>query len=138
MNQILMSLTTEGLHIASLAVGVIIGCAGVAIIFVGCVKAFYLFVRKTLYKDTLLVDIRVELGHYLALGIEFLVGSDIIQSLSDPTWDDLGKLAVLIALRSALTFFLGWEVKEVREEMEEERAIRRMKKMMMRKKKKDR
>jgi uncharacterized membrane protein len=135
MNPILSSFTTEGLHGASLAVGVIIGCAGVAIIFIGSVKAFYLFVRRTLYKDTLLADIRIELGHYLALGLEFLVGSDIIESLADPTWDDLGKLAVLIFLRSVLTFFLGWEVKEVREEMEEERAIRRMKRAMVRKKK---
>jgi uncharacterized membrane protein len=122
----------HGLHIVSGYIGATIGYIGVAIILTGCLRGMYSFIRKYVCEDLLMADIRIELGHYLALGLEFLVGKDIIESLVEPTWDELGKLAAIIALRTILTFFLGHEIKEVREEMEEESAIRKLRKSMIR------
>lgn len=50
------------------------------------------------------------------MGLEFLVGKDIIESVVHPTWDDLGKLGAIIILRTVVTIFLSRELKEVEEE----------------------
>ncbi|PIR49316.1 hypothetical protein COU79_05570 [Candidatus Peregrinibacteria bacterium CG10_big_fil_rev_8_21_14_0_10_54_7] len=64
--------------------------------------------------------IRIELGKHLALGLEFLVGKDIVESIVHPTWNDLGKLGAIIALRTVVTVFLSRELKEVEEELKVE------------------
>ena len=127
----------NGLHYAALFVGTLVGAVGVTIIFIGCIRGLYLFVCRVFRKDILISDIRIDLGHYLALGLEFLVAKDIIETIVEPTWEDLGKLAVIIALRTFLTIFLGHEIKEVREELEEERTIRKLKRSIFRKRKKE-
>jgi len=106
--------------------GAIIGSIGVTVIFVGCLRGLYLFLKKFFTNNALLADIRIEIGHYLALGLEFLVAKDIIETIVQPTWDELGKLAAIITLRTLLTLFLAHEVKEVREELEEETLIRKL------------
>lgn len=120
--------TTEGLYAATRLVGMLIGSIGVMIILVGSLRGLWYFLKKYLYGEILLADIRIELGHYLALGLEFLVAKDIIETIVRPSWNELGKLAVIIALRTLLTFFLAHEVKEVREELEEEGRIAKLKK----------
>ena len=123
--------SAEGLRDVSLTIGNLIGCVGVLIIFVGSIRALWLFIKKPIVKNILLSDIRIDLGHYLALGLEFLIAKDVIETLAEPTWEHLGKLAIIIALRSALTMFLAHEVKEVREELEEEGLIRKLKRGRM-------
>lgn len=115
--------TLETLSALSEAVALVIGFLGIILICWGCFKGAYLFLRKFSHNGMLLADIRMEVGQYLALGLEFLVGKDIIESVVQPTWDELGKLAVIILLRTLLTFFLGWELKGVHFEAEEEREI---------------
>lgn len=117
----------------SLLIASVMGFIGALIIFTGGIHGLYLFLKKATGAQILLADIRIELGHYMALGLEFLVGKDIIETLAEPTWNMLGKLAVLIALRTALTMFLAHEVKDVREELEQEQAIVSLKKNMIRK-----
>jgi len=111
-----MNILLQMSEVAALAIGFL----GIILIGVGCLKGMYLFVRKFSHTKMLLTDIRMEVGKHLALGLEFLVGKDIIESVVQPTWDELGKLAVIILLRTLLTLFLGWEMKGVREEAQEE------------------
>lgn len=125
-----LTFTSNNLFAVTLFLGSIIGSIGVTVIFVGCIRGLYLFVKKFLTNNTLLADIRIEVGHYLALGLEFLVAKDIIETIVRPTWDELGKLAAIIALRTLLTLFLAHEVKEVREELEEEGMIRKLRKKL--------
>ncbi len=115
--------TIEWLSDLSESVALLIGFLGIILICWGCFKGAYLFLRKFSHNGMLLADIRMEVGQYLALGLEFLVGKDIIESVVQPTWDELGKLAVIILLRTLLTFFLGWELKGAGVEAEEEREM---------------
>jgi uncharacterized membrane protein len=55
---------------------------------------------------------RLRLGHALSLGLEFLIGADILKSAVSPTWADLGRLAAVVAIRSAINFMLIWELRE--------------------------
>lgn len=98
----------------------IIGYLGVIVMLYGAVRSAYMFILHIFLKRYDLPYIRINLGKYLALGLEFLIGKDIIESLISPSWDDLGKLGAIIVLRCIITLFLWWELKEVKEEIKAE------------------
>jgi len=56
---------------------------------------------------------RLELGHTLSLGLSFLIGASILKSAISPSWDDIGKLAAIIALRTVMNYFLTREIREL-------------------------
>jgi uncharacterized membrane protein len=53
---------------------------------------------------------RIELGHSFSLGLGFLIGASILKTAAAPNWDDIGKLSVIIAIRTILNFFLTMEI----------------------------
>ncbi|MDQ6814934.1 MAG: DUF1622 domain-containing protein [Bacteroidota bacterium] len=55
--------------------------------------------------------IRIEFGSSLALTLELLLGADILATAIAPTWDEIGKLAAIATLRTALNFFLERELR---------------------------
>ncbi|MBM3231390.1 DUF1622 domain-containing protein [Candidatus Peregrinibacteria bacterium] len=99
-----------------------IGYIGVAIMLYGTVIAFIHFVHGCIFGGLRVSRVRIELGKHLALGLEFLVGKDIIESIVYPTWDDLGKLGAIIVLRTVVTIFLSRELKDVEEEIKVEKG----------------
>ena len=54
-------------------------------------------------------DIRLRLARWLALAIEFELAADIIRTMVTPTWNDIGQLAAIIVIRTALNYFLKQE-----------------------------
>lgn len=60
-------------------------------------------------------EIRLNLGKWLALALEFTVAADILRTAVAPSWDDIGKLAAIITLRTALNYFLEKEVERAEE-----------------------
>jgi uncharacterized membrane protein len=55
-------------------------------------------------------SIRIRFGSALALALELLLGADILATAIAPTWDDIGKLAAIATLRTALNYFLEREL----------------------------
>jgi uncharacterized membrane protein len=55
------------------------------------------------------VDVRLGLGRWLGLGLEFALAADILRTAITPTWQDIGKLAAIAILRTGLNFFLERE-----------------------------
>ena len=55
-------------------------------------------------------NIRLTLGRWLALALEFQLAADILKTAVAPTWDDIGKVAAIIVLRTLLNFFLEREI----------------------------
>ena len=102
-------LSLQALEQVSEPFAVLVGYAGIAAICIGCAKGIWLFLEKFSHRGVLLADVRMEVAQHLALGLEFLVAKDIVESLVQPTWDQLGKLSVIILLRALLTLFLGLE-----------------------------
>jgi hypothetical protein len=58
------------------------------------------------------------LGLSLSLGLEFLLAADILRTSVSPTWEEIGQLAAIVGIRTALNFFLGREVVEGRRQIE--------------------
>lgn len=63
--------------------------------------------------------IRIHLGRWLALALEFTLAADILATAVAPTWDDIGRLAAIIVLRTLLNYFLQREVNEAAEQARE-------------------
>jgi uncharacterized membrane protein len=40
------------------------------------------------------------------LGLAFLIGASILKTIIAPTWNDIGQLAAIIGIRTALNYFL--------------------------------
>ncbi len=66
-------------------------------------------------------EIRLRLGRWLALGLEFLLVADILRTAVAPTWNEIGQLAAIAVLRTALNYFLQKEIDKA-EERERSRA----------------
>lgn len=111
----------EALSGFALMSSAVIGYIGIAIMMYGCALAAADFVRNQFVKRKHLSHLRIQLGKHLALGLEFLVGKDIIESIVEPTWDDLAKLGAIIVIRTVITVLLTKELKEVEEEIKVER-----------------
>jgi uncharacterized membrane protein len=59
-------------------------------------------------------DLRLRLGSYILLSLEFIIISDIIMTGISRNVDDLLALGLLVIIRVALSFFLGRELNEVK------------------------
>lgn len=57
--------------------------------------------------------LRVRFGSTLAITLELLLAADILQTAVAPTWDDIGKLAAIAAIRTALNYFLEKELVKI-------------------------
>jgi uncharacterized membrane protein len=59
-------------------------------------------------------DLRLRLGSYILLSLEFIIISDVILTAISRDVDDLLALGLLVIIRVALSFFLGRELNEVK------------------------
>ncbi len=98
----------------------LVEAAGAVIIFVGAVVAAVAFVRAALVSRSTraFVRVRLRLGRYLALGLEFQLASDILSTAVAPTFEEIGKLAAIAAIRTLLNYFLGKEIDRERSEVD--------------------
>ena len=101
----------------------LVEAAGATIIFVGAVIATLGFVRTALSSRSTkeFVSVRLRLGRYLALGLEFQLASDILSTAVAPTFEEIGKLAAIAAIRTLLNYFLGKEIEKERHEIDDDR-----------------
>lgn len=86
---------------------------GVAVIVVGGIVSTALFLRRGVGRewDAALRSYRADLGRGILLGLEFLVAADIIGTMAvTPTFQSVGVLALIIAVRTFLSFSLGVEI----------------------------
>ncbi len=88
------------------AVGVLVIVAGMAIAAVTFLAAQRGATREPSYRV-----FRQQVGRAILLGLEFLVAADIIRTVAiDPTFRGVGVLAVLVVVRTFLSFTLALEL----------------------------
>ena len=54
--------------------------------------------------------VRLRLGHWLTVAIEFELAADILRTAVAPTWNIIGQLAAIVVLRTVLNYFLQQEI----------------------------
>lgn len=100
----LFKIVTEGIALLILALAII--------------KAVQelVFRNPKMDREGKLSQVRLDLGIALALSLEFLLAADIAATAVSPSWNAVGKLAAISAIRTFLNFFLEKEVKELAKE----------------------
>lgn len=102
--------------------------AGAAlVIFVGALVSFILFVYRglVLRQPESFVRVRLVLGRFLALGLEFQLASDLLRTAVAPSFEEIGKLAAVAAIRTALNFFLNHEIQTENRETSQSEVVNR-------------
>lgn len=75
------------------------------------IKAVLLFFQRdaTPQQKT---EVRLTLGRWLAVALEFELAADILNTAVTPTWNDIAKLAAIATLRTTLNYFLEREIEQ--------------------------
>ena len=93
--------------------------AGALVIFLGAAVAAVRFVVTGIRVRTseAFVPVRLGLGRFLELGLEFQLASDVLRTAIAPSFREIGQLAAVAAIRTALNYFLGREIREERAQL---------------------
>lgn len=97
----------------------IISVTSLFIVTYGALIGFISFIRNELkrfsgnYSPTNIRKLRAIFGTYLLLGLEFLIASDILKTVLEPTLNELAILGGIVVLKTILSVFLNKEIKEL-------------------------
>ena len=61
--------------------------------------------------------IRIQFGSSVAVALELLLGADVLATAVAPSWNDIGQLAAIAVIRTALNYFLAKELKDYQPRM---------------------
>jgi uncharacterized membrane protein len=56
------------------------------------------------------IKVRLSFARYLTLALELQLAADILSTAISPSWDQIGKLAAIAVIRTALNYFLTKEI----------------------------
>ncbi|MFD3540077.1 DUF1622 domain-containing protein [Streptomyces sp. NPDC058662] len=104
-----------------------IEAAGAVVIFVGAAWAFGRFFVAGVRRRALITEfnrIRLSLGRFLVLGLEFQLAGDVLRTAVAPSFTEIGQLAAIAAIRTVLNFFLTREIAQERAEIDRDDAQR--------------
>jgi uncharacterized membrane protein len=100
------------LRTAAQLAGTIIEGIGVLIVLIAIARVIPRYAEMAVHREAPFPAevLRLELGRSLALALELLLGADILRTAVEPTWDEIGRLAAIAAIRTGLNFFLQREL----------------------------
>mgnify|MGYP003870079771 CR=1 FL=1 len=85
---------------------------GIVIIAIGVLVSLVLAVRNVATRRGDVLDtLRRDVGRSILLGLEFLIAGDIVRTVAvEPTLENVGVLALIVLVRTALSFVLEVEI----------------------------
>ncbi|ANI39480.1 DUF1622 domain-containing protein [Mycolicibacterium vaccae] len=97
----------------------LIEACGAVVIMIGAVVAIVKFVaalaRRNLDQFS---AVRLTMARFLVLGLEFQLAADVLRTAISPSFEEIGKLAAIAAIRTALNYFLNREIAQEKREIE--------------------
>ncbi len=105
LTQIFKDLTGQLANWVEVAAAVIIGIAALE----ATLRALLVFVRPRLPPEAK-EELRLGLARWLAVALEFELAADILRTAIAPTLQQIGLLAAIAAIRTALNYFLQKEI----------------------------
>lgn len=104
-------------HIVINSISFALNIIGALITIWGIIISLVEFLKKEIFQhqDTVKLNeaIRIKLGSYLVLALEFFIASDIIKTIITPTWQSLGILGAIVVIRTILSYFLTKDLKKI-------------------------
>ena len=94
---------------------------GILIIISGVLLAlgqylFSIFSTQLFTEGSIINTIRLRLGRSLILGLEFIVAADLIGTTTTPDYYAVGLLAIIVAIRTLLSFSINKELMAIGKE----------------------
>ena len=94
---------------------------GIAVVLWGAIEGLIrllLRIKSALVREPQLAPIshiRIAIGEKTALGLDFFLAGDIIQTIVIPSWESLAMLGGIVVIRTVIAFFLNKDLKELSE-----------------------
>ncbi|MDJ0592609.1 MAG: DUF1622 domain-containing protein, partial [Pleurocapsa sp. MO_226.B13] len=96
------------------------------VIVTGIIKALIIYCKHIFSNSRSAIAFqasRLELGYSFSLGLSFLVGGSILKTTITPTWNEIGQLAAIIALRTVLNYLLLQAINNSYHDVTEEKSL---------------
>jgi uncharacterized membrane protein len=107
----------DSLHQLINVISFTLNIIGALITIWGIVICLLDFIKKELLDRDQAVrlneSIRIKLGSYLVLALEFFIAGDIVKTIITPTWESLGILGAIVVIRTILSYFLTKDLKKI-------------------------
>lgn len=98
--------------------GILIIVTGVSIALFRYI--YFLFSGALIEQGSKINDIRLHLGRSMILGLEFIVAADLIGTTNTPDYYAVGLLAIIVAIRTLLSFSINRELMSINQEQYDE------------------
>ena len=91
---------------------------GAAVVLWGCVQGLVMLLKRawnSISNQPLqgaLRDIRIAIGEKMALGLDFFLAGDIIQTIVVPSKETLMVLGGIVVIRTVMAYFLAKEIEK--------------------------
>lgn len=108
MEEIAKHITITISHTVEIMAAVIIGIAILNVLY--RYLSFLYATKNNISKE----QIRVQFGSSVAVALELMLGADVLATAVAPSWNDIGQLTAIAIIRTALNYFLGKELREIR------------------------
>jgi uncharacterized membrane protein len=102
----------------ALAIALLIEAIMVVLVVIGSLDAIYKTFNVIATRQPFLLaarDIWLRYAAWIVLGLEFALAADLIRTIVAPSWDEIGKLTTIAAIRTGLAYFLGRDINEARQ-----------------------
>jgi uncharacterized membrane protein len=90
---------------------------GALITIWGIIVSLTEFLKKEILDRSKVIQlnegIRIKLGSYLVLALEFFIAGDIVKTIITPSWESLGILGAIVVIRTILSYFLTKDLKKI-------------------------
>ncbi|MGE0218837.1 DUF1622 domain-containing protein [Mycolicibacterium sp.] len=97
----------------------LVEACGAVVIMIGAVVAIVKFAVALARRDLgQFSSVRLTLARFLVLGLEFQLAADVLRTAISPTFQEIGKLAAIAAIRTLLNYFLNREIAQEQREVE--------------------
>jgi len=109
MEKIAKNITLTVSHAVEILAALIIGAAVLQALW--SYANSFVQTRYALSKEA----IRIQFGSSVAVALELMLGADVLATAVAPSWGELGKLAAIAVIRTALNYFLERELRHIKE-----------------------
>jgi len=106
----ILHLIVNSISLALNIIGAIITLWGVALSLPEFLEKEFRRQKDSLQRNE---AIRIKLGSYLVLALEFFIAGDIIKTIITPTRESLGVLGAVVVIRTILSYFLTKDLKKI-------------------------
>jgi uncharacterized membrane protein len=102
----------QALHVGAQYLALVLEALALLVIAIGAVEAAIGIVRAMARPmiDAAKRGVWLAFAHWLVAGLTFQLAADIVHTTVAPSWDDIGRVAAIAAIRTFLTFFLDRDI----------------------------